>query len=478
MIPMGQRPTDPAPFISKSGNELVLKLYNAIRSLVTAQHDISALREMVDDLLRNGESVSIEIDRDRFLLNDRRIEMRSGHAVNRVLLTEFKKRKIGKIEFTGLPSDQDLEEFLRSLVSMGHDGQTKADVLQSTLEEKGIESVRVEGLRPEASGQELGIPQERCVHDTRIYFYAMQLVKEMLSRAGRGESFDLSLTRRVIRTMVFGYVEAPATFMGLATTKTNREFLANHSVNVAIYAIAMGHRLGLSNRFLVDLGLAALFHDIGESHFAWLEDAEKQELTGEEWEKVKLHSVLGVKIIMGAGGLEERTMSRLMSGIFAHHLRYDDSESQKGGKKRRIPLVGSIISLADFYDLATRPYGKNQFPCFSDRVLELIVNRAGRDFDPVLSKYFVRMLGVLPVGTLCRLDTGELGIVCSVMEDGTTGERPWVRLLVAAGETYRSGDLVCLGSVDKKTGKFQRSIREILDPNGLRIDVAEHLMAF
>ncbi len=106
------------------------------------------------------------------------------------------------------------------------------------------------------------------------------------------------------------------------------------------------------------------------------------------------------------------------------------------------------------------------------------MERSGRDFDPVLTKYFVRMLGMLPVGTLCRLDTGEVGIVCSVMEEGTTGERPSVRLLVATGETYRRGDLVSLDSADEKTGKYRRSIGEILDPNELRIDVAEYLIEF
>lgn len=475
---MAQRPTNQAPFISESGSELVLKLYNAIRSLMTAQHDISVLREMVDNLLKNGGKLSIQIGKDRFLLNDNKIEMRSGHAVHRILLTELKKRRISKIEFSELPAPGDLEEFLRSLMGMSDDSQNYGEMLQRILREKKIESVQVEGPRPGARDQELDFSHKRNVQYTRIYFYAIQLMKEMFVQAEKGKSLDLSLTRRVIRAMVSGYVDAPGTFMGLATTKTNREFLANHSVNVVIYAIALGHRLGLSNRFLVDLGLAALFHDIGESHLAWVGGNGEQELTEQEWEEAKIHPALGVKIIMGAGGSNETTVSRLMAGIFTHHLRYDLSGFPKLRKKRNISLVGRIISLADFYDLAARPYGKNRFPCFSDRLLELIVDRSGKDFDPVLAKYFVRILGMFPVGTLCRLDTGELGIVCTIMEEGTTGERPWVRLLIPAGETYRGGDLVNLDSVDKKAGKYRGSIVEILDPNDLRIDVAEYLIEF
>lgn len=475
---MTQGQTNQVPFISPSGNELVLKLYNAIRSLMTAQHDISALREMIEGLLKNGGKVSIEIGRDRFLLNDNKIEMRSGHMVNRILLAELKKRRIGKIEFAGFPDSRDLEDFLGSLMRMGDDGQVNGEMLQRVLDDKNIESVRVEGLRPDARDKDMGLPRERRVQYTRIYFYAMQVVKQMFGRAQRGGPLDLGLTRQVIRTIVSGYVNAPATFMGLATTKTNKEFLANHSVNVAIYAIALGHRLGLSTRFLADLGLAALLHDIGESHLPHIGDAGKQQLSEREWEETKLHPALGVKTIMGATGLDETTTSRLMAGIFTHHLRYDLSGFPKLTRKRNTSLVGNIIALADFYDLATRPYGKHRFPCFSDRILELIVDRIGSDFDPVLARYFVRILGILPVGTLCLLDTGELGIVCSILEEGTTGERPRVRLLVQKGETYTRGDVVSLDSVDETAGKYQRSICEIIDPNELRIDVAEYLLEF
>ncbi len=191
-----------------------------------------------------------------------------------------------------------------------------------------------------------------------------------------------------------------------------------------------------------------------------------------------MHPFRGVKIVMNAGGLNETELSRLISGIFEHHLRYDRSGFLKLRKKENISLVGRIIALADFYDLAARPYGKRQFPCFSDRLVAMIVDRRGKDFDPILTKYFVRVLGRLPVGSLCRLDTGESGIVCGMMEEGTAGDRPWVRLLVPAGESYRSGDLVNLDSTDEKTGKYRRSISEILDPNEMGIDVAEYLISF
>ncbi len=475
---MAQGQTDPFLPVSKHGSELVLKLYNAIRSLMSAQHDLSVLRDMVGDLLRNGGKLSLQIDRDRFFLNENRIEMRCGHAVHKILLAEFKKRRISRVDFAELPDAGDLERFLRSLMGMSENGENNGEILQGILRKKKIESVRVEGEKPGADGEGMVSSHETNVRYTRIYFYTMQLVKQLFVRIARNESLDLSLATQVVRTLVSGYADFPLTLMGLATVKTSQGFLANHSLNVAIYAIALGHRLGLPYPFLVDLGLAALLHDIGERCLAATGETTRPELTDREWEEAKNQPAQGVKIIMGATGSNLMTRSRAMAGIFEHHLRYDLSGFPKLQKKRNITLVGKIIALADFYDLAARPYGKNRYPCFSDRLLGLIVDRSGKDFDPVLAKYFVRVLGRFPVGTLCRLDTGELGIVSSVAEEGTTGDRPWVRLLIPAEHHYMGGDFVSLETMDGRAGRYRGSISETLDPNELGIDPAEYLVEF
>jgi HD-GYP domain-containing protein (c-di-GMP phosphodiesterase class II) len=396
---MAENRKQQAPIVSKSGSDLVLKLYNAIKSLRTAQHDISALHEKLESLTKKGETLSIQIGRDRLFLNGNRIEMRSGHAVHRILLNELKKRKIGKIEFLEVPAPGNLEEFLRSFLEMSDGGQPDREKLQELLGGKNIEFVRVEELGPDASDESLGLSDEKRIHARRIYFYALHLLKELfIGVRRRRKPPNLNRARRVVRTIVSGYLDSPATFIGLATVKTSRGFLANHAVNVAIYAIALGHRLGLSNGFLVDLGLAGFFHDIGESYLPWLSGNNR--LSDQKWEEAKCHPALGVKTVMDAVGSIDMMSSRLISGIYEHHLGYDFSGFPKLTKKKSISLVGRIIAIADFYDLAARPYGKNRFPCFSGRLVELIAEKSGTDFDPVLVKYFLRILGIFPVGSI------------------------------------------------------------------------------
>jgi len=478
MTDMVSQPTNRGLLISPRGNELVLRLYNAIRSLVRARHDVSALHETIGRLLEEEGQVSIEIRRDRFLLNDRKVEMRSGHAVNRILLAELRKRGIGRIEFSGLPDCPGLEDFLKSLMGMGGEEGLSGETAVEPTDEVKIGSVRVKGLEPDVKSREAGPSGGERACYAWVYFYAIDLVRELFLQAERNEPLDLALARRVTRAVVSGCGDAPANWMGLATFKTNSEFLANHSVNVAIYAIALGDRLGLPRRFLVDLGLAALLHDVGEVGFHFLEDGQGPELTLDQWEEIQKHPVLGVKKVLGSSGCDEAAMDRVIDGIFSHHLHYDLSGFPKGKRKGRTSLVGSLISLADFYDLAVRPFGERRFPCFSDRVLELMIDRAGTDFDPLLARYFIRTVGVPPVGTLCRFDTGELGIVSTIMGEGSGEEGSRVQLLERTGERYRRGELISLGPPDRKAGRTPRAIRAVVDPNELAIDVAEYLIEF
>jgi HD-GYP domain-containing protein (c-di-GMP phosphodiesterase class II) len=463
-------------FISQNGSELVLKLYNAMRSLAAVQHDIITLWKMVEAVMEKEGGLSFHINEDRLFLNNNRIEMRSGHLVHHTLLSELRKRRIGRIEFSEVPDPQDLETFLRHLMETVDHGLHDSTRLQQILAEEAIASIVVEELGQGGDVENRRLSHGKTAHHTQVYFYAISLMRALFLQTRRNRPLDPSIPSRVVRTITTCYGRASATFMRLATFKTSQDFLANHAVNVAIYAIALGHRLGFSNRFLVDLGLAALLHDIGESRLGWLEDTGERRLTQKEWGEVVAHPAEGVRIMTGMRGVDLATMSRLIAGAFEHHIRYDLSGFPGQKRKRKLSLVGGIIALADFYDLAARPSGERMFPFFSDQLLEAIIERSGRDFDPILARYFLRSVGILPVGTLCRLDTGELGIVNRPTEEDTTGERPWVRLLTPRNRTYQPGEEVNLNSMDRKTGKYGRSIVEILDPNEMGIDVAEYLI--
>lgn len=77
-------------------------------------------------------------------------------------------------------------------------------------------------------------------------------------------------------------------------------------------------------------------------------------------------------------------------------------------------LFGRIIAIADVYDAITSPRVYRKAILSPDRALGLMLEGSGKEFDPILIKVFINMLGVYPVGTILKLNTDELVLVESL----------------------------------------------------------------
>ena len=105
-----------------------------------------------------------------------------------------------------------------------------------------------------------------------------------------------------------------------------------------------------------------------------------------------------------------------------------------------------------------------------------MLDGAGTDFDPILLKIFINMLGVYPIGSLLELDTGELALVMET-DKTSDGARPMVALLASDG----NGDYVKVGVADlaerdAQSGAFRRNIVKSIHPSTLGIQPAEFLI--
>jgi putative nucleotidyltransferase with HDIG domain len=263
-----------------------------------------------------------------------------------------------------------------------------------------------------------------------------------------------------------------AALLGLANIKNYDEYTFNHSVNVAIYAIALGQRVGIPKKHLSHLGMAGLFHDIGKTRIPKEIINKSGKLSPEEWAVVRSHPLLGAEIVMRMKEWGELS-TRMIDAAFEHHLKYDLTGYPKLTRKRRISLFGRIITLADFYDALVRPRVYNRFPYVSEKILGFMLERSGKDFDPSLVKVFINMIGVFPLGTLVLLNTNEMGIVMETQEDVEQLERPKICLVFYSEGDYRKGEIVDLREMDPAIGGFKRSIVRTLDPNEYNINVAE-----
>ena len=117
---------------------------------------------------------------------------------------------------------------------------------------------------------------------------------------------------------------------------------------------------------------------------------------------------------------------------------------------------------------------KRQSP---DRALGYMFARAGKDFDPTLIKVFINVLGVYPVGTLLKIDTGELALVVS-SPSRDFSKRPLVCVLEkGADDNYKKKEIINLDEHDSETGNYVREIIETYHPSDLGIQPVQYIFS-
>jgi putative nucleotidyltransferase with HDIG domain len=149
-----------------------------------------------------------------------------------------------------------------------------------------------------------------------------------------------------------------------------------HTRRVVLYSLSLAQKLGMSEEQQLDLRRGALMHDIGKLGIPDSILLKKGPLTAKEWELMRHHPALGVRMLEGIvffkGAIEV---------IGSHHEHYDGKGYPKGLKGDEIPLVARVFSVADAFDAITsdRPYRKAQpFQVARDK----IIRGRGTQFDP------------------------------------------------------------------------------------------------
>lgn len=181
----------------------------------------------------------------------------------------------------------------------------------------------------------------------------------------------------------------------LAETRDNET--GAHILRTQRYVKALAVELSVHDRFCDELkedAIELLFksaplHDIGKVGIPDAILLKPGKLTEEEFEIMKTHAMLGSEALKQAEqGLGETSFLRYAREIAeTHHEKWDGSGYPKGLKGDAIPVSGRLMALADVYDalISKRVYK----PAFShDRAKEIILQGAGRHFDPDVVKAF------------------------------------------------------------------------------------------
>jgi len=454
-----------------NGLALVLKTAQ-IHSMnnVAVVKSVHKLIELLNTLLVD-ECITLQLMGDHFYINENRVRHAVEHMMNfDYIMEEFKKIGIGAITFEDTLEEQDIRVLITAVLKASSSDAPFETLLDEMEQLDAITVKEAVEIKKDISEFE----KKRLIK--KSYSNAVSIMKGVNESIKTNERINLARSKRVIGSIVDHIVEQEyqSTLIGMTTIKDYDEYTYFHSVNVSILSIALGNKIGLPRKLLAELGLAALFHDIGKVDIPIEVLNKPAKLSDEDWIVIKQHPWLGAAKILQFKGVNASSIS-IAIAAFEHHINNDLSGYPKVDRSFHPELFSKIIQIADRYDAITSARVYSRTAHSAADALSIMYTLSGSELDASLLKMFIQMIGVYPIGCLVVLDTNELGLVLENNQNPECIDRPRVLLI-----TDGSGRRIEKTEVDlmekDANGAYVRSVAKTLDAAQYGINLAEYLI--
>lgn len=256
--------------------------------------------------------------------------------------------------------------------------------------------------------------------DKRIQ-QAVAYSRSMMEDVRLGKSINPSDAAPVVDTILTNIFQNESAALFLTKLGTYDDYTYMHCVNVSVLASIFGRHLGMDGTELYELGLSALFHDLGKALIPASILNKPGKLTADERAVMKAHPLKGYNLLKDIPGLSRE----VLNGMLQHHEKWSGAGYPKGLQGAAISEFARILAVVDVYDAMTsdRVYHKKRA---ETDVLGFLFKEKNA-FAPGYVERFVKVVGIYPPGTLVRLSTGTLAMVCQTNQDDTLN--PWLNLV-------------------------------------------------
>lgn len=288
--------------------------------------------------------------------------------------------------------------------------------------EKKIETL-VEAVRARQPKVSLGEERRRAA---RLIHEASGMVTDLVLAAQAGRNVDAARLEPVVGKMIESVIRNPDALAPLARLKRMDAYATEHAVATSALIIAFGQQQGMPQPELEKLALGTMLKDIGHSAIDAKLMTRPGSLSKSEFSVVQSHVEEGLAVLEATTRLSETSVAVVLE----HHERYNGCGYPYRMAGDEISLAGRMAAIVDTYDAMTsdRPYRPAISPSLA---LRQLFDQGGSDFDPELVSAFVRTVGIYPVGTLVKLESGHLGVVERIHQDNLLA--PVVRVIFHGG---------------------------------------------
>ena len=248
--------------------------------------------------------------------------------------------------------------------------------------------------------------KEEIVKAKEIKNKAKETIHGIMEDIRFGKQIKTEEVGQVVDTMIDSIFRNQDALISLGRIKEKDEYTYMHSVSVGVLMISFGKHLGFDMQVLKEVGIGAMLHDVGKMIVSQALLNKEDKLTEEEFGMMRKHAEYSRMLLEQTHGITETAITMAAQ----HHERIDGTGYPRGLKGEEISYYSRAVAITDVYDAMTskRCYQDNSLPT---EVLKKLYEWSSYHYDRNLVEQFIRCVGIYPVGTLVRLESGLVGLV-------------------------------------------------------------------
>lgn len=463
------------------GRPLLSALYAAAQALklypienAAVQKALSELHDVARRAAEREGVLELRVAGDFLFLNDSRLRLDlANYVVFSFITGSLGRHGIGAVEIGPEVAREEWTPFLSLLMREGAPEDAFGRFVER-LAATPVRRIRVEPARSQGPIPETDDHQREAAK--RAYSQSVQVARDVLTDIRLGKAVNVRRVKRAVQSIVDQVLTNESSIVGMTTLRDYDEYTFTHSVNVCIFSVVLGQKLGLSKLQLYELGLGALFHDLGKMRIDPALTNKTGALADAEMEAMRQHPAEGLLALFSMHGFGE-VPYRAMLTAYEHHMKCDLTGYPRNERPREPTLFSRIVAVADGFDAATSKRSYQSLPWRPEDVLLEMRDNAARGYDPLLVKAFINTTGIFPIGTLVILDSYELAVVVSPNPERERIHQPVVKIIAdPLGLPLAEPMTADLSEIDPATGGPRRTIIKTTDPERYGIRVADYFI--